>query len=69
MTFYSLKSWRPKTSEFTGIILKWSTKNEEIISETGKVTRPSFSEGDKKVTVKVDYGNAETYYQYFNPWL
>lgn len=41
--------------DYASIILKWSTKNEEIISETGKVTRPSFSEGDKKVTVKVDY--------------
>ena len=40
---------------YDDIKLKWSTKNSEIISEDGKVTKPSYLEGDQKVTIKVEY--------------
>ena len=40
---------------YDDIKLKWSTKNCEIISEDGKVTKPSYLEGDQKVTIKVEY--------------
>lgn len=44
-----------KLEGFDGITLDWKSSNTEVIDEIGEVSLPSYSDGDKKVTLTVAY--------------
>lgn len=44
-----------KLEGFDGITLDWKSSNTEVIDEIGEVSLPSYSDGDKKVTLTVTY--------------
>lgn len=44
-----------KLEGFDGITLNWKSSNTEVINELGEVSLPSYSDGDKKVTLTTTY--------------